>query len=91
MISQKELFFSQSTARGATTHPEENFHKMDEQLPAQGQDGGWQCPFINLFPVTVIVVRFIIVLFFHLLILLLILTLIIIVQVDELFTELINN
>ena len=31
---------SQSIARGAVAHPEEDIHKMDEQLPAEGQDGG---------------------------------------------------
>ena len=90
MVRFKIHVFPQSIARGAVAHPEEDFHKMDEQLPAQGKDGGWQCPIIKLFPFTVIVIRFHIVLFFHLLIILLILTLIIILQVDDLITELID-
>ena len=35
-----KLLLSQSIARGAVAHPEEDVHKMDEQLPAEGQDGG---------------------------------------------------
>ena len=42
LVHYKIHVFPQIIARGAVSHPEEDFHKMDEQLPAEGQDGGRQ-------------------------------------------------